>query len=58
MAGGSRLFDPLTHAAGAVGVAVLLAMFFWRRSPFYLPPSPSGETPAPAAEPSGGSAMP
>jgi membrane protease YdiL (CAAX protease family) len=58
MAGGSRLFDPLTHAAGAIGVAVLLAMFFWHRSPFYLPPSPSGETPAPAAEPSDGSAMP
>jgi len=51
MAGGSRLFDPLTHAAGAVGVAVLLTMFFWRRSPFYLAPPPPGEKPAPATEP-------
>ena len=38
MAGGSRLFDPLTHAAGAVGVTLLLTMLFgavrrstWRR---------------------------
>ena len=51
MAGGSRLFDPLTHAAGAVGVTLLLTMFFWRRSPFYLAPPAPGETTAPAAEP-------
>ena len=38
VAGGSRLFDPLTHAAGALGVALLL-LFFWRRSPFYLAPA-------------------
>ena len=51
MAGGSRLFDPLTHVAGAVGVTLLLTMVFWRRSPFYLAPPPPGERPAPAAEP-------
>lgn len=39
MAGGSRLLDPLTHAAGIVGVTVLLTLFFWRRSPFYLAPA-------------------
>ena len=39
MAGGSRLLDPLTHAAGIVGVTLLLTMFFWRRSPFYLAPA-------------------
>lgn len=39
VAGGSRLFDPLTHAAGIVGVALLLTMFFWRRSPFHLAPA-------------------
>ena len=39
MAGGSRLLDPLTHATGIVGVTLLLTMFFWRRSPFYLAPA-------------------
>ena len=39
MAGGSRLLDPLTHATGIVGVTLLLTMFFWRRSPFYLTPA-------------------
>jgi membrane protease YdiL (CAAX protease family) len=52
VAGGSRLFDPLTHTAGIVGVALLLTMLFWRRSPFYLAPPAPGETTAPAAEPS------
>ena len=39
VAGGSRLLDPLTHAAGIVGVTLLLTMLFWRRSPFYLAPA-------------------
>jgi len=47
MAGGSRLLDPLTHVAGAVGVTVLLTLFFWRRSPFYLAPAADA---APSAE--------
>lgn len=37
--GGSRLLDPLTHATGALGVALLLVMLFWRRSPFHLEPT-------------------
>lgn len=39
VAGGSRLLDPLTHATGALGIALLLVMLFWRRSPFYLAPA-------------------
>lgn len=39
VAGGSRLLDPLTHATGALGVALLLVMLFWRRSPFHLEPT-------------------
>ena len=36
MADGSRLLDPLTHAAEIASLALLVAMLFWRRSPFYL----------------------
>jgi len=39
--GGSRLFDLSTHAAGAAGVALLLILLFWRRSPLYLAPAAS-----------------
>lgn len=49
-AGGSRLFDPLTHAAGIVGVTVLLTMLFWHRSPFYLAPAADVARPADGAE--------
>jgi hypothetical protein len=49
-AGGSRLFDPATHAAGVAGFALLLVMLMWRRSPFYLAqapqPAPSGSVAA------------
>jgi uncharacterized protein len=38
-AGGSRLFDPLTHATGIAAVALLLTLLFWRRSAFYLAPA-------------------
>ena len=48
MAGGSRLFDPLTHVAGAVGVTLPLTMVFWRHSPFYLAAAAPCETTAPA----------
>ena len=50
MAGGSRLLDPLTHAAAATGVALLLAMFLWRRSPFYLAPAVDEPRPTNSAE--------
>jgi hypothetical protein len=36
-AGGSRLFDPVTHAGGLAGVVILLLLLLWPRSPFYLP---------------------
>jgi membrane protease YdiL (CAAX protease family) len=48
-AGGSRLLDPLTHAAGLVGVLLLLAMLLWPRSPFYLAPAGREGHPADAA---------
>jgi membrane protease YdiL (CAAX protease family) len=35
-AGGSRLFDPITHAGTLAGVVILLVLLLWRRSPFYL----------------------
>ena len=34
--GASRLFDPWTHIAGLAGITALVAMLYWRRSPFYL----------------------
>lgn len=37
--GGSRLFDLTTHAVGAIGIALLLTLLFWRRSPLYLAPA-------------------
>ena len=37
--GGSRLFDLTTHVGGAAGVALLLILLFWRRSPLYLAPA-------------------
>ncbi|MEL6290153.1 MAG: CPBP family intramembrane glutamic endopeptidase [Pseudomonadota bacterium] len=36
-AGGSYLTNPVTYLEFGVGVAILAAMLFWRRSPFYLP---------------------
>jgi membrane protease YdiL (CAAX protease family) len=45
MAGGSRLVEPLTHATSILGVALLLGLLLWRRSPLYLAPVPA---PAPA----------
>jgi membrane protease YdiL (CAAX protease family) len=51
MAGGSRLLDPLTHAAAAIGVALLLTMFLWRRSPFYLAPAAGAVPSMDGAEP-------
>ena len=50
-AGGSRLFDPLTHTAGIVGVTLLLTMLFWHRSPFYLALAADVVRPAGSAEP-------
>lgn len=50
LAGGSRLLDPLTHAAGIVGVTLLLTMLFWRRSPFYLAPAADEARPTDSAE--------
>jgi membrane protease YdiL (CAAX protease family) len=37
-AGGSRLLDPVTHAASLAAVALLLVLLLWRRSPLYLAP--------------------
>ncbi len=45
-AGGSRLFDLTTHAGGALGIALLLILLFWRRSPLYLAPAASPGPPA------------
>lgn len=50
VAGGSRLFDWLTHTTGIAGVALLLAMFYWRRSPFYLMPVADAARPADRAQ--------
>jgi membrane protease YdiL (CAAX protease family) len=53
--GGSRLFDPLTHAGGIVGVMLLLVMLLWHRSPLYLAKAPASpachETVTPAITP-------
>jgi membrane protease YdiL (CAAX protease family) len=35
-AGGSRLLDPVAHAGSIAGVALLLLLLLWRRSPLYL----------------------
>ena len=45
VAGGSRLLDPLTHAAEIGSLVLLVALLFWRRSPFYLeaPAAPVNE---------------
>ena len=43
--GGSRLFDLTTHVGGAAGVALLLTLLFWRRSPLYLAPAPPPSLP-------------
>lgn len=40
MEGGTRLFDLLTHAASLLGVALLLVLLLWRRSPLYIEPAP------------------
>ena len=53
VAGGSRLFDPFTHATALVGAVMLLTMLFWRRSPFYLAP-PRLIPSEPLAPPAGG----
>jgi hypothetical protein len=47
--GQSGLLDPAAHAGEIAQLALLLALLFWRRSPFYLP-----ETPARPAEGPGG----
>lgn len=48
-AGGSRLFDPLTHASSLAGLVLLLGLLLWRRSPLYLPkaPEPVAQLPDP-----------
>ncbi len=49
VAGGSRLFDPATHAGGLAGVVILLVLLLSPRSPFYLPrPSVGDQASAPA----------
>jgi membrane protease YdiL (CAAX protease family) len=35
-AGGNRLLDPLMHTASLAGLALLLLLLLWRRSPLYL----------------------
>jgi membrane protease YdiL (CAAX protease family) len=47
--GQSSLLDPAAHAVEIAHLALLLALLFWRRSPFYLPVAP-----ARAAEEPGG----
>ena len=51
-AGGSRLFEPLTHAGALGGVALLLLLLLWPRSPFYLArvPATPQALPEPARE--------
>lgn len=47
-AGGSRLLDVFTHTAGGIGLAALLTLLLWRRSPFYIEKAP---VPVPAIVP-------
>jgi membrane protease YdiL (CAAX protease family) len=42
VAGGSRLFDPVTHAGSIAGVLLLLALLLWPRSPLYLSRASAG----------------
>jgi membrane protease YdiL (CAAX protease family) len=53
MAGGSRMFDPITHAGMLAGLVALIVLLFWRRSPFYLAPAPLPPREAPAPRPDG-----
>jgi membrane protease YdiL (CAAX protease family) len=46
-AGGSRLLDPVTHAGMLAGLAVLLILLLWRRSPLCLARAPLPPTQAP-----------
>lgn len=41
--GKSHLYDPMSWAALVIGLAMLSALLFWRRSPFYLPPYRAAE---------------
>jgi membrane protease YdiL (CAAX protease family) len=56
-AGGGRLVDLQAHAFEIAQLALLLALLFWRRSPFYLqeararPPGPTGAGPWPPTYP-------
>lgn len=43
VAGGNRLLDPLMHTASLAGLALLLLLLLWRRSPFYLERAPTPE---------------
>lgn len=53
--GGSRLFDAFTHAAGALGLAALLTLLLWQRSPFHIEKAPlPARTVEPACASAGG----
>ncbi len=39
-AGNTRLFDRGTHLAGPAGLAALVVLLFWRRSPFFIEKAP------------------
>jgi hypothetical protein len=54
-AGGSRLFDLVTHAGGVAGIAVLLVLLFWRRSPFRIEKAPAAA--AAGVDPAMGAAL-
>lgn len=49
-AGGNRLLDPLMHAVSLMGLALLLVLLLWRRSPLYLEQAAAPElgTPRPS----------
>jgi hypothetical protein len=42
-AGDTRLFDTGTHLAGLAGVAALIVLLYWRRSPFFMAKAPVPE---------------
>ncbi len=51
-AGGSRLTSPMAYVEMVVGIALLVALLAWKRSPFYVPAAPlpvlPGDRPVPA----------
>jgi membrane protease YdiL (CAAX protease family) len=52
-AGDTRLFDLGTHLAGVAGIATLIVLLYWRRSPFFIAKAPLPEVDPPASfEPS------